>query len=215
MAFVNKKINLENDILAVDKPAGWTSHDVVAKVRQEIGRLVKVGHGGTLDPFATGVLLILIGKATRRFDEIRGWEKEYFMTVKLGEATATGDPTGKIVKTSGRVPEVPPNKVEAVLQSFVPGYKQTVPAYAAVRINGRRAYKLARAGKEFVRPKRPVKISLIQFISLQVPNLKCRVVCGSGAYMRQLAVDIGAKLGWPAHCAALRRIRVGRFTAPA
>ena len=208
-----RSVNPENDILVVDKPVGWTSHDVVAKIRGEL-KIKKIGHGGTLDPFATGVLLILIGKAVKRFDEIRTWEKEYVMEVKLGEATDTGDPTGKIIKTSGRVPEVSQNKVEQVLQSFVPGYEQQVPAYSAVKIGGQRAYKLARAGKEFVRPRRLVKINLIQFVSLQVEYLKLRVSCGSGTYMRQLAVDIGAKLGWPAHCAVLRRTRVGEFTVP-
>ena len=166
-----RSVNPENDILVVDKPVGWTSHDVVAKIRGEL-KIKKIGHGGTLDPFATGVLLILIGKAVKRFDEIRTWEKEYVMEVKLGEATDTGDPTGKIIKTSGRVPEVSQNKVEQVLQSFVPGYEQQVPAYSAVKIGGRRAYKLARAGKEFVRPKRLVKIKSIQFVSLQVEYLK-------------------------------------------
>lgn len=214
-----RAVNLETDILVVDKPVGWTSHDVVAKVRGEISPLtalrVKIGHGGTLDPFATGVLLILIGKAVKRFDEIRTWEKEYRLEVKLGEATDTGDPTGKVVDTSGPGPEVSQNEIERVLQSFVPGYQQQVPAYSAVKIKGRPAYKLARAGKEFVTPKRWVKISKIELINLQGPTLQVRVVCGSGTYMRQLAVDIGQKLGWPAHCASLRRTRVGEFKLPA
>ncbi|OIN89329.1 tRNA pseudouridine(55) synthase TruB [Candidatus Beckwithbacteria bacterium CG_4_10_14_0_2_um_filter_47_25] len=200
-----------NRILAVDKPVGWTSHDVVSKIRGELGRKTKVGHGGTLDPFATGLLLILIGKAVKRFDEIRTWEKEYMMTVKLGEATDTGDPTGKIVTTSSSEPEVSQNEVERVLASFVPGYEQTVPIYSAVKIGGRRAYKLARAGKEFIQPKRFVKIKEIELINLQGPTLQVKVVCGSGTYMRQLAVDIGEKLGWPAHCAALRRTRLGTY----
>jgi len=208
-----RSVNPENDILVVDKPVGWTSHDVVAKIRGEL-KIKKIGHGGTLDPFATGVLLILIGKAVKRFDEIRTWEKEYVMEVKLGEATDTGDPTGKIIKTSGRVPEVSQNEIERILQSFVPGYEQQVPAYSAVKIHGRPAYKLARAGKEFVTPKRFVKIIEIELLSLQGPTLKVRVVCGSGTYMRQLAVDIGAKLGLPAHCVELRRTRVGEFKLP-
>ena len=206
-----RTVNHENDIVVVDKPVGWTSHDVVAKIRGEIGGKTKVGHGGSLDPFATGVLLILIGQAVKRFDEIRTWEKEYELEVKLGETTDTGDPTGKIISVSSRVPEVSQNKVERVLKSFVPGYEQQVPAYSAVKIKGQAAYKLARAGKEFITPKRYVKIKLKRFVSLQGQTLKCRVVCGSGTYMRQLAVDIGAKLGLPAHCASLRRIRVGAY----
>lgn len=214
MQFVKREINFDNDILLIDKPVDWTSHDVVAKVRGEL-KIKKVGHGGTLDPFATGVLLVLIGKAVKRFDEIRTWEKEYEMTVKFGEATDTGDPTGKVIATSSSEPEVSQNKASRVLQSFVHGYEQTVPVYSAVKIHGSPAYKLARAGKEFIRPKRWVKISKIELINLQGPTLQVRVVCGSGTYMRQLAVDIGAKLGLPAHCAALRRTRVGKFTVPA
>lgn len=218
MQFVNRKINLTADILAVDKPAGWTSHDVVAKIRGELGAKTKVGHGGTLDPFATGVLLVLIGQAVKRFEEIRSWEKEYVMAVKLGVATATGDPTGSIVKTSSTLPEVgvqaDEQKIKNILRHFIPGYEQRVPAYSAVKIKGRPAYRLARAGQKFVTPKRRVRIKLIQLISLQGSTLKCRVVCGSGTYMRQLAVDIGKKLDRPAHCAGLRRIRVGKFKLP-
>lgn len=204
-----------NGILVVDKPVGWTSHDVVAKMRHELG-VKKIGHGGSLDPFATGVLLILVGKAVKRFEEIKTWEKEYVMAVNLGEATDTGDPTGKIVKTTrrnlvGNV-QVDEQRVKNILRHFIPGYEQTVPAYSAVKIHGQAAYKLARAGKNFVRPKRLVKIREIELLGLQGPTLKARVVCGSGTYMRQLAVDIGAKLGLPAHCASLRRTRVGKYT---
>ena len=204
-----RTVNPENDILVVDKSVGWTSHDVVAKVRGEL-KIKKVGHGGSLDPFATGCLLILIGKAVKRFDEIRTWEKEYVMEVKLGEATDTGDPTGKPTRTvpAGKLSTL---EVESVLKSFVPGYEQQVPAYSAVKIKGQAAYKLARAGKKFVTPKRFVKISKIELMDLQGPSLKVRVVCGSGTYMRQLAVDIGEKLGLPAHCASLRRTRVGTY----
>jgi len=203
-----------NDIVVVDKPVGWTSHDVVAKIRRELGnKKVKVGHGGTLDPFATGVLLILIGKAVKRFDEIRTWEKEYELEVKLGQATDTGDPTGKITATK-TVVQVNEQQIKNILRHFIPGYTQTVPAYSAVKIKGRPAYKLARAGKKFVTPKRFVKISKIELMDLQGPSLQVKVVCGSGTYMRQLAMDIGTKLGLPAHCAVLCRTRVGKFKLP-
>ena len=208
------KVNPENDILVVDKPVGWTSHDVVAKVRGEIAHStalrVKVGHRGSLDPFATGVLLILVGKAVKRFDEIKTWDKEYVMEVKLGEATETGDPTGKITEVK-KVVHVDGQKINNILRRFIPGYEQQVPAYSAVKIHGQAAYKLARAGKEFVTPKRFVKISKIELIGLQGPSLQVKVVCGSGTYMRQLAVDIGKKLGLPAHCASLRRTRIGKY----
>jgi len=221
MKFVNaeatvgtgRTINLEEDILVVDKPSGWTSHDVVAKVRGELGGKVKVGHGGTLDPFATGVLLILIGKAVKRFEEIKQWEKEYVMEVKLGVATDTGDRTGKIVETT-EVGEVKKQKVEKVLKSFEGEYMQKVPRYAAVKVKGERMYKLARQGKKIKQPKRKVKIKEIELIKFKVTKLKelrVRVVCGSGTYMRQLAIDIGEKLGLAAHAKELRRTRVGKY----
>lgn len=210
MDFVKSEVNLEEDILLIDKPVGWSSHDVVAKIKGELHRQAKVGHGGTLDPFATGVLLILIGKATRRFDEIRTWEKEYLMEIKLGESTDTADSTGKVVKTK-IVGQLDLAKVKAVLKSFVPGYVQQVPAYSAVQVGGKRLYKIAREGGKVKLPSRRVKIKSMKFISLQGDSLEVQVVCGSGTYMRQLAVDIGAKLGLPAHAASLRRLRVGKF----
>lgn len=215
MEFVNRKIKPEEDILVVDKPEDWTSHDVVAKVRGEIRgkygeKKPKVGHGGSLDPFATGVLLILIGKAVKRFEEIKGWEKEYVLTVKLGEATDTGDRTGKIVEKQ-TVDKIDEQQLRQVLQSFVGEYEQAVPAYSAVKLKGRKLYQLARQGKPVLLPKRTVKIQKIELIDLQGETLKVRVKCGSGTYMRQLAVDIGAKLGLPAHAASLCRNRVGKF----
>ena len=214
MRFVKRKVNLEEDVLRVDKPEGWTSHDVVAKVRQELAAKVKVGHGGSLDPFATGVLLILVGRATRRFEEIKQWEKEYVMEVELGVATDTDDRTGQVVETT-EVREIDKQELERVLRGFEGGYIQKVPRYAAVKVKGTRMYKLARQGKQIKQPKRRVKIREIELIKFKVTNLKelrVRVVCGSGTYMRQLAVDIGEKLGVPAHAKELRRIRVGEFT---
>lgn len=210
MDFVKSEVNLQEDILLIDKPVGWSSHDVVAKIRGELGRKTKVGHGGTLDPFATGALLVLIGKATQRFDEIRGWEKEYAMEIKLGEETNTGDSTGKVVKKK-KVGRIDLNKVKAVLKNFVPGYNQQVPIFSAVRVSGRRLYKIAREGGKINLPSRRVAIKKIGLVAMGKDSIRIRVVCGSGTYMRQLAVDIGAKLGLPAHAANLRRLRVGKF----
>lgn len=214
MRFVNREVKLEEDILVVDKPEGWTSHDVVAKIRGEIkekyGEKIKVGHGGTLDPFATGVLLILIGKAVKRFEEIKQWQKEYVMKVKLGVSTDTGDKTGKVVKQE-QVGQIEEKEVRQVLKSFVGGYEQTVPRYAAVKVEGERMYKLARAGKKIKQPKRQVEIKAIELLGAKGDVLKVRVRCGSGTYMRQLAVDIGEKLGLPAYVKELRRTRVGDY----
>ena len=218
MDFVKGQVNLDEDILVVDKPVGWTSHDVVAKIRGEVGKHetrstkleTKIGHGGTLDPFATGVLLILVGKATRRFEEIKTWDKEYVMTVKLGAATTTGDPEGEVTETRP-VTGVKRERVERALRDLTGFYQQQVPAYSAVKVGGERLYALAREGKEVKLPRRQVEIKEIELVDLQGLSLKVRVVCGSGTYMRQLAVDIGEKLDLPAHAAALRRTRVGDY----
>ena len=215
MEFVKlEKVNIKEDVLVVDKPKEWTSHDVVAKIRnglfKKYEKKVKVGHGGTLDPFATGVLLILIGAATRRFEEIKDWEKEYVMEIKLGESTNTGDSEGKVIKKQ-KVREIDEEKTKKVLKSFKGEYEQEVPIYSAVKVDGRRLYKLARAGEKVKLPKRKVKIKEIELVSYQGLSLKVRVVCGSGTYMRQLAVDIGEKLGISAHAKELRRTRVGEY----
>lgn len=208
--------------MLVDKPKGWTSHDVVAAVRRELKAKVKVGHGGTLDPFATGVLLVLIGKATRRFEEIKTWEKEYLLEVELGTATDTADRTGKVIKQM-EVKPVSQEVLKSVLDSFAGGYVQQVPMYSAVKRDGKRLYQLARAGKKVKLPPRKVKIKEIELVKMEGRMIKIRVVCGSGTYMRQLAVDIGRRLGerlslggaLPAHAKELRRIRVGKIRLPA
>jgi len=209
-----KRIKTEDDVIVVDKPKEWTSHDVVAKIRNGLykreGKKVKVGHGGTLDPFATGVLLILIGKATRRFEVIKGLDKEYEMEIKLGETTDTGDSDGKVISRL-KVEGITEGKVKMVLKGFKGSYEQEVPIYSAVKVGGRRLYELARKGEKVKLPKRQVKIKEIELIEFKEPSVKVRVVCSSGTYMRQLAVDIGKKLNLPAHAEELRRLRVGRY----
>jgi len=209
-----KKVKIDDDVMVVDKPKGWTSHDVVAKIRNGLykqeGKKVKVGHGGTLDPFATGVLLILIGKATRSFETIKGLDKEYEMEIKLGEETDTGDSQGKVINKL-KVGGITEEKAKAALRGFKGSYEQKVPIYSAVKIKGRRLYELARKGEKVKLPKRQVKIKEIELIEFKGLSLKVRVVCGSGTYMRQLAVDIGKELKIPAHAKELRRLRVGKF----
>ncbi len=208
------RVDKSDGILVVDKPVGWTSHDVVAKIRGELrqkhGKKIKVGHGGTLDPFATGVLLILVGKATQRFEEIKGWDKEYVMKIKLGEETDTGDSTGEVTK-SCKVTNLTRFEVKKVLKGFVGEFEQEIPMYSAKKIGGKKMYQLARAGKKMKRQTKVVKIFKLELLELQGSSLKVRVVCGSGTYMRQLAMDIGEKLGLPAHAKSLRRTRVGDY----
>ena len=279
----------ENQIILIDKPANISSFGVVAKVRSHLksifGHKVKVGHTGTLDPFATGLLIILTGKNTKKSSEFLKLDKVYEATLKLGYTSSTGDPEGKIEEylkvgseesvggydrdrrsappvTTGRrdsVPEEPSldnlegkvedysrqiqycsvedplattgangtteprndgregarpkqNDIELAINSFIGTIKQTPPRFSAIKVNGQRAYKLARKGQDFEIPSRKVKIYSIEILSYHYPELKIKVHCSSGTYIRTLAEDIGQRLGTGAYLTALRRTRIGDFS---
>ncbi len=218
-----------DEILLIDKPAGITSFGVVARVRRKLSeqagvvmirgkdgvlrqkrKKVKVGHTGTLDPFATGLLIILTGKATKRANEFLKLDKEYIATVRLGAVSTTGDPEGEITEQDVREK---PNKatVEKCVENLVGENWQTVPAFSAVKINGQRAYKLARAGKEVEMPRRKVKIYEIEILRYEWPELEIRCKVSSGTYIRTLGEDIGKALGVGAYLTALRRTEVGKY----
>lgn len=209
-------------ILLVDKPSGWTSFDVCAKIRGQIKaeyrnkgekptkRQLKVGHGGTLDPFATGLLIILLGDATKKADQLLKLDKEYLATIRLGEASSTGDPEGEITEVSDRHPSL--DEVKRCLEDFTGEITQTPPAYSAIKINGQRAYKLAREGKAVDMPTRQVTIHELELIDYSYPELKIRTLVGSGTYIRTLAEDIGKKLGVGAYCTDLRRVSIGEYS---
>ena len=213
---------LEDGIVLVDKPSGWTSFDVVAKIRgkrkaafKETGitptkRQLKVGHAGTLDPFATGLLIILLGDATKRSDEFLKQDKMYEATIRLGQISSTGDPEGEITETSGMQPA--DIEVREALQKFMGQITQTPPAYSAIKINGQRAYKLARKGQEVEIPTRQVTIHSIELLEYSYPNVKIRTNVSSGTYIRSLAEDIGEALGTGAYCSELRRVSIGGMT---
>ncbi len=213
---------LEDEILLVDKPSGWTSFDVVAKIRgkrkaafKESGvtptkRQLKVGHAGTLDPFATGLLIILLGDATKRSDEFLKQDKVYEATITLGQISTTGDPEGELTVVSSSKPS--DADVQAALQKFIGEVTQTPPIYSAIKINGQRAYKLARKGHDVEIPKRVVTIHTIDLLDYSYPSLKIRTHVSSGTYIRSLAVDIGEALGTGAYCSELRRISIGGMT---
>lgn len=215
----------ENGILLVDKPAGWTSFDVCAKIRSQIRadyrqrgekptkRQLRVGHAGTLDPFATGLLVVLLGDATKQAQQFVKLDKVYQATVRLGRNSSTGDPEGELVDVSDRQPSR--EEVEAVCRSFVGKISQTPPAYSAIKINGQRAYKLARAGKEVEMPSRQVEIYSIEVIDYSYPELQIRTEVSSGTYIRTLAEDIGDQLGTGAYCSQLRRSKVGNHSLEA
>lgn len=213
---------VNDDILLIDKPAGWTSFDVVAKIRGQIRaeyrargekptkRQLKVGHAGTLDPFATGLLVILLGDATKRAGEFLKLDKVYEATFRLGKVSTTGDPEGDIAHVSDHIPTK--EEIEQVLQQFTGEITQTPPAYSAIKVNGQRAYKLAREGKEVEIPERVVTIHSIELLDYTYPDLTIRAHVGSGTYIRTLGEDIGKALNTGAYCHQLRRIRVGEYS---
>ena len=200
-------------ILLIDKPKGWTSHDVVAKVRgilkKEAGHKVKVGHTGTLDPLATGLLVLVVGSYCKRASEFSKLDKTYEVTMKLGETSSTGDEEGEKTKVSDKEPAQ--KEVRNALLSFVGEIEQTPPVYSAIKVGGERAYKLAREGKEVKLKPRKVKIYEITDVDYQYPLVAFTAKVSSGTYIRSLAEDIGAKLGSGAYLMGLRRTSVGKY----
>ena len=205
---------VEGEILCVDKPAGMTSFGVVARVRrvlsEQAAKKVKVGHTGTLDPFATGLLILLIGKGTKRSDEFLKLDKVYEAEVVLGQTSTTGDPEGEIINTSSAQPTT--KEVSTALGAFVGEVSQRPPMYSAIKIGGKRAYKLAREGKVVEMPERKVTIYALEVLEYEYPSLRVRAHVSSGTYIRTLAEDIGRALGTGAYCRELRRTKVADYS---
>ncbi len=198
-----------NGILPVDKPAGWTSFDVLAKLRGALGTR-KLGHSGTLDPMATGVLAVFIGKATSAADRQLDHDKTYEATLRLGMRTDTGDVTGTVLETAPVT--VGAEELREVLPRFTGPLMQLPPMYSAVKINGQPLYKAARKGQTVERTPRPITVYSIEYLGNPAPDeYTLRVSCSKGTYIRVLAEDIGTALGVPATLAALRRTRAGVF----
>jgi tRNA pseudouridine55 synthase len=201
------------EILCFDKGYTWTSFQLVAKVRKmlchKMGvKKLKVGHAGTLDPLATGVLIICTGRATKRIEELQGHTKEYVATLRLGATTASYD-LEKPVDATFPTEHITRAMVEEVLKSFVGTIEQVPPAFSACKINGDRAYELARTGQEVALKAKTLVIDEMELLSYDMPEVKIRVVCSKGTYIRALARDIGLRLNSGAHLTALRRTRVG------
>jgi tRNA pseudouridine55 synthase len=197
-------------VLPVDKGPGVTSFQVVAQLRRVL-RVRKMGHGGTLDPAATGVLPVLVGEATKLTPYLTELDKEYVATVRLGVVTDTQDSSGRVLATAP-VPPLEREAVEGVLARFRGEIQQVPPMYSALHHEGRRLYELAREGREVARPPRPVTIHALTLESLTLPTLMLRVRCGKGTYVRTLAADLGEALGCGAALAGLVRTRVGPYT---
>jgi tRNA pseudouridine55 synthase len=211
---------MNDDILLIDKPVGWTSFDVVAKIRAGIRaeyrergekptkKQQRVGHAGTLDPFATGLLIILKGDACKKAGEFLKLDKVYEATIRLGQTSTTGDPEGEITEVSDKVPGI--DEVKASLKKFKGKITQRPPIYSAIKINGQRAYKLARKGEEVIMPTRQVTVFSLELINYSYPELKIQAHVGSGTYIRTLAEDIGSELGVGAYCSQLKRTAIGK-----
>ena len=202
-------------IVGIKKPSGITSHDVVNKIRVITGER-RVGHGGTLDPFADGVLVIAISReSTKKLNEIlKNTDKEYKAVLEIGKISTTGDPEGKITDYNGEksISEITRNDIENVLKKFTGKIEQTPPAHSAIKINGVPAYKLARRGEKVQIKKRVVNIKELELLGFEVPFVTIRAIVSSGTYIRSLAEDIGKVLGIGAYLKNLTRTRVGNFT---
>ena len=204
-------MNNDNDrIILIDKPSNMTSFGVVARVRRQLsevaGKKVKVGHCGTLDPFATGLLILVTGKQTKNAGEFMKKDKVYEATFRLGQVSSSGDPEGEITEYS----DVKPSReeIKKVIPQFTGEITQTPPMFSAIKINGQRAYKLARKGEVVEIPKRTVTIYSLEVLDYSYPELKVRTHVSSGTYIRSLAIDIGEMLGTGAYCSELRRTKI-------
>jgi tRNA pseudouridine55 synthase len=197
-------------VLIIKKETGWTSHDVVAKVRQLLGG-VKVGHAGTLDPAATGVLPVLIGRGTRIAEYLVEWDKEYRAVLRLGESTDTQDATGTVL-ASRTTDSVTSESIREVVGRFHGSMEQVPPMYSAVKVRGVPLYKSARAGKTIARDARSIVIHTLEVEAIQERDVTLRIVCSKGTYVRTLCADIGEALGVGGHMLTLERRRVGPLT---
>jgi tRNA pseudouridine55 synthase len=207
----NKKYKGYMDgILVVDKPQGCTSHDVVDFIRKKFG-LKKVGHAGTLDPMATGVLVILIGKCTKSSNFFLSADKEYDATLMLGATSDTGDAWGRVEKAVSSE-GIDKKEIEEAFNKFTGEIEQVPPSYSAVKFKGKKLYELARLGINVKVEPRKVSIKELNIYKISMPEVSFTVTCSKGTYIRQLACDIGSALGCGAHLSRLRRTRSGEFT---
>lgn len=207
-------INPEGDVLLIDKPYRCTSFDVVGKVRQYIRRKyqqkVKVGHAGTLDPLASGLLIICVGKFTKQIDNYQAQEKEYTGTFRVGATTPSFD-LEKPIDNTFPTEHITADLVEEARRKFIGEIDQVPPQFSAIRMGGRRAYELAREGSDMEISPRRISIPTFDITRLELPDIDFRIVCSKGTYIRSIARDFGFELNSGAHLTALRRTRIGEF----
>lgn len=207
---MKREYNDVNGILLVDKAADWTSHDAVNCVRRRFA-IKKTGHCGTLDPFATGLLILLLGKSTKQQDILMGHDKRYSATMRLGIETDSQDCTGEVVAEKP-VPEFSEAQLLKVAESFIGEQQQLPPMHSAIKINGQPLYKLAHKGKVVEREPRNIVVHEFKITRIALPEVDFEVLCSKGTYVRTLAADFGARLGCGAHLVALRRLAIGEFS---
>lgn len=209
------EVNSEGDVLFFDKPYKCTSFDIVGKVRRivqkQAGHKVKVGHAGTLDPLATGLLIICVGRMTKQIDTLQGQEKEYTGTFRMGATTPSFDLEHPIDQEYP-IEHITPEMAREVAQQFVGQIEQVPPIFSAIKLAGRRAYELAREGSEAPIAAKQVTIHEFELTRIELPNIDFRVRCSKGTYIRSLARDFGAALGSGSHLTALRRTRIGDYS---
>lgn len=196
-------------VLNINKPEGWTSFDVVKKVRR-LTQVKKVGHAGTLDPFATGVLIICMGKATKRVEEFMALKKEYVARIELGKRTDTYDRTGRVLSVDS-VHDLSTDQVRDICNGFRGEQLQVPPMYSARKVNGQRLYKLARQGKQVARKAKRIVIHELDVQKVALPFVTLRIVCSRGTYIRSIANDVGEKLGCGGCLDALVRTKIGSY----
>lgn len=196
-------------VLLVDKPPDHTSHDVVARLRGKL-QMKKIGHAGTLDPMATGLLIMLVGKATRISQYLISLDKEYTGTIEFGKVTDSQDAEGQVMETRP-VPPLPRAEVEQAMRGFLGDQYQMPPMFSAIKIDGVPLYKKARKGEDVVREPRFIRVSAFDLTDFALPRIDFRLRCSKGTYVRTIAHDLGQKLGCGAHLAALRRTATDKF----
>jgi tRNA pseudouridine55 synthase len=204
---------MTDGILLIDKPANMTSFGVVARVRrvlsQQAGKKVKVGHTGTLDPFATGLMILVTGAECKNAGIYTKLDKIYEATIRLGQTSSTGDPEGELTDISSEQPSR--EAIERIVSTFTGDITQRPPIFSAIKINGQRAYKLARDGQEVEIPERTVTVHSLEVLQYAYPDITIRTHVSSGTYIRSLAVDIGAALETGAYCVSLRRTAISQW----
>ncbi len=203
--------NIVSGVLVVDKPIGMSSHDVVQVIRRGTG-IRRAGHTGTLDPRASGVLVVLIGQAVRLSEFVSASDKRYQATIRLGSTTETYDAEGEITITSASVDDITEAKFSEVLQNYIGEIEQVPPPYSAVKVKGRKAYEMARKGEEVKLEPRKINVFSLEVLEWMPPEVVVDVYCSSGTYVRSLANDLGEELGCGAHLIGLRRTKSGRFS---